>query len=870
MPDQLPPSPSGHPHGTPTSTVDKGRHRDKSPRPRRRNRLITSCLECRRRKLKCDKQQPCVNCLKFSRSCVFIQVDPKAQAKLAEVKEKMGILERSLEEDAALKNRKKRESRSSSYEMPILPDQDEDEESDQEDDENVKGIQENVLVVEDASYYDGDDNENDDFVDLGLAMGKMRITDRIGGLVRPRFADEIAAFLDVIPGDDSPNLYAGQSPEAWIAPGVNYVEPSSSFLLDAASDNTSLLAYLPSKALVDKILAHYWKYAHVIAQTVHRPSFYRDYATFWRNVSARFEPRPSYQALLFAMLLCSTISMSEDKVQADYGVEKSSLVNNFKQGTESALARANLLRTTKLETIQAFVTYLIPLCRSEVSRAHSALVGTCIRLAECMGMHRDPTGYSKNPIEIQIRRLIWYQIIFLDTRTADAVGPRAQIRRDEYDTKLPWNVDDEELDRTAQSGGQITGDSKHFTNMTITRMRVECYEMFRYTANESPKLFKKTDTGEKRVTVTSLLKKIQKFQRAVEQTYLPMFDKTIPLHAVAMELYGILTGRFYTKLLHSFASSTFNKRIMPERLRQILMSSCIMMLEHTMVIEQHPVLSPWGWYIGAIHQHQIALLLLVEMYVTTPDPSFATRAWRCLDYSFNLPASLPQTTKARMVLVELSDRTRKYLSIRRVRAPTNMPHVIATGDATSESQTARQGSEEQSNMQRDDGTLHTTYSGHTLGEVPFDQFQTQSYQGHGQPEQPYMPMGSISQTDWGQLAMGIGDGQAPPLVTSAPGTMDFGALVPPVPFPDAPSMSFLSNDGGFSGSSGTNSTGATNPGRSTSPMESTLSDIDWNEWDGLFGNAQMGPDHMVILPFSFPDMETSDLQWLDQHGSGLQ
>jgi len=29
------------------------------PRIRRRNRMITSCLECRRRKLKCDKSHPC-------------------------------------------------------------------------------------------------------------------------------------------------------------------------------------------------------------------------------------------------------------------------------------------------------------------------------------------------------------------------------------------------------------------------------------------------------------------------------------------------------------------------------------------------------------------------------------------------------------------------------------------------------------------------------------------------------------------------------------------------------------------------------------------------------------------------------------------
>ncbi|KAG9982216.1 hypothetical protein KCU78_g21331, partial [Aureobasidium melanogenum] len=34
---------------------------------RRRNRTIASCLSCRQRKLKCDKQVPCGNCQRFQR-----------------------------------------------------------------------------------------------------------------------------------------------------------------------------------------------------------------------------------------------------------------------------------------------------------------------------------------------------------------------------------------------------------------------------------------------------------------------------------------------------------------------------------------------------------------------------------------------------------------------------------------------------------------------------------------------------------------------------------------------------------------------------------------------------------------------------------
>lgn len=43
----------------------------------------------------------------------------------------------------------------------------------------------------------------------------------------------------------------------------------------------------------------------------------------------------------------------------EFGVAKASLVDNFKLGTETALSRANFLRTTKIEILQAFVMYLV-------------------------------------------------------------------------------------------------------------------------------------------------------------------------------------------------------------------------------------------------------------------------------------------------------------------------------------------------------------------------------------------------------------------------------------------------------------------------------------------------------------------------------
>lgn len=165
-------------------------------RVRRRNRMITQCLECRRRKLKCDKLHPCTNCTKFVRDCVFLApaLDSTSQLKLAEMKEKMGVLERGLEAEVANAKKERRRKqdeenarvrnegrknhqagvRKSSIEIPGEPlheRSDEDELLDVPEDE--KNLEPTPLAVADV-VHDVDDDVDDDILDLGVKMGKMR------------------------------------------------------------------------------------------------------------------------------------------------------------------------------------------------------------------------------------------------------------------------------------------------------------------------------------------------------------------------------------------------------------------------------------------------------------------------------------------------------------------------------------------------------------------------------------------------------------------------------------------------------------------------------------------------------------------------
>jgi hypothetical protein len=290
-----------------------------------------------------------------------------------------------------------------------------------------------------------------------------------------------------------------------------------------------------------------------------------------------------------------------------------------------------------------------------------------------MGLHKDPSEYSTSPIECQVRRLIWHQICFLDLRTCEATGPRPQIRPDDYETRLPLNIDDLDLDRAEH--GDTSIDIEHgrpyFTDMTITRMRFECYELSRYIWNERPKLEKKSKEGDKKVTITSLLARIQSFKAAMEKTYLPMLTRTAPLHVLASEIYSILSSKLYIQILQMYLSS--DKSRMPDRLRQIVLSASIMILEHSQNIEQQPMLSTWSWYIGALHQYHTALLILNELYAQPGEPEMEQRAWRVLDFVFGMGPGMTNREKTRVVLEELVNKLHVYASVKRWRAPIDMP-----------------------------------------------------------------------------------------------------------------------------------------------------------------------------------------------------
>lgn len=679
--------------------------------------MITSCLECRRRKLKCDRLHPCSNCSKAQRDCVFMApaLDAAARLKLMELKEKMGSLERLLERDVAPRHgQQTSESKEDASEMLFAAAEAEGRERTIPDDE--KDLEPTRLAVQDAAY---EDEADDEMYDLGFRLGKMRMTERVGGFFRPRLADELSLSLGVGGGAESvQDPLVSQQSLRELSPmepdtGQSYIAPSSEMLFGSTRRDQILLEFLPNKAATDRLMQQYWEAVHPVARIVHRPTFEDRYRLFWNQVNQGVEPIGSLQAIVFAAWFTAVISMPEHEVFRLFNIPQERLRGILQLGTEMALAKAHFLRTTKAETLQALVMYLIPMCRDAMSRAHSALVGTALRLAECAGLHRDPSDYDHPPVETHVRRLIWYQLCFLDLRTSEVQGPRVWIRREDYSTKFPLDLDDDDL----VSAPLDT--SPRWTDMTLSRIRFECQEMVRVIYVDRVRLEKKS------ISLTYVIGKVESFRKAMLAKYEPLFnapDQT-PIQRYAKALLSLMISKLYIALLHRYHFGVAVR--MSGRLQQTVITMGLQHLEIAIEMETALDFQRWAWYSRAYHQFHVALLLLVEVFKNPLLPE-ADRIWCCLDYVYETPSDPPQfggkpgqpltqqellahrERKARMILVKLRDRMNVYRAMRKIRTPTTMnqpglatprksegcedasfsrfhPHVDSTADSRQES-----------------------------------------------------------------------------------------------------------------------------------------------------------------------------------------
>lgn len=144
----------------------------------RRGRAIRSCLECRRRKMRCNRSRPCQNCNRFCRDCIYLPF-PEWPSGASNSVNTEGVSQSPVQGDGRDFAPFDSTQRSGYVQTSPHSNQDYRYEPD--------------TLGKSEKFYDVD--ADDDSSDVALQIGRLSITEKVGCFFNPHVACQVSGIL---------------------------------------------------------------------------------------------------------------------------------------------------------------------------------------------------------------------------------------------------------------------------------------------------------------------------------------------------------------------------------------------------------------------------------------------------------------------------------------------------------------------------------------------------------------------------------------------------------------------------------------------------------------------------------------------------
>jgi hypothetical protein len=114
----------------------------------------------------------------------------------------------------------------------------------------------------------------------------------------------------------------------------------------------------PTHSQVHCLCLLYLKNVDPVVKMLHGPSLRRYFIEGSGELDCSPGPK-GLDALRFAIYYTTTTSLNPEECLLHLGEEKAALLSRYRSGTELALARADVINTEEMSTLQALVLYLV-------------------------------------------------------------------------------------------------------------------------------------------------------------------------------------------------------------------------------------------------------------------------------------------------------------------------------------------------------------------------------------------------------------------------------------------------------------------------------------------------------------------------------
>ncbi|WXC55789.1 hypothetical protein SNK03_001728 [Fusarium graminearum] len=375
---------------------------------------VLSCSNCRTRKIKCDKIQPfCGQCSRFGLDCVFPSRKPTRRAprpRQSELLDRISRLENIVNQadPAKLKQLDEEEDISSRPEITSP----------------TATLNDRCDESQAAAAQAANAEVSEQYLSSGFWV---------------HLCAEVEGIRHALnqPSEEDDDDEEGESPESM---DMHSSAPSGYLLGNSDYSSRQPLVH-PHPNMMIRLWTIYSRNVDPLMKILHRPTMSRHFQAYIESPTT-YRFTPEINAVMFAIYFCAAACLTPETCFKQLGESKEVITKRYRVTVERALAEADYLSTTKLETLQALTLYTSMMRVHLHDRTSWVLTSLVVRIAQGLNLHRDGDGHRFTPFVAEMRRRLWHFIVVVDIRGSEDRGSESMLGRSSWDTAEPTPIDD--------------------------------------------------------------------------------------------------------------------------------------------------------------------------------------------------------------------------------------------------------------------------------------------------------------------------------------------------------------------------------------------------------------------------------------------
>ncbi|KAF5017886.1 hypothetical protein F66182_10154 [Fusarium sp. NRRL 66182] len=216
---------------------------------------------------------------------------------------------------------------------------------------------------------------------------------------------------------------------------------------------------IPERGLADQLVDIYFNTFEGAIRILHGPTFRAEYERYWQN------PEAASEVFVMQLQLCMAIGATmHDDI---FSLRSASM--QWVHEVQIWLMMPPEKRRMTIAGIQIMcMLFLAKACCAVGHDLTWVSMGTLVRQAMYMGLHRDPKHLGDMSVyRSEIRRRLWATIIELNLQSSYDAGGSPLLSPKHYDTRPPANINDDQLTDEPDSDRQSTVDPEALTDMSV-------------------------------------------------------------------------------------------------------------------------------------------------------------------------------------------------------------------------------------------------------------------------------------------------------------------------------------------------------------------------------------------------------------------